>query len=70
MENIKKHLQENYDRFDKLYWETYNQWETKNKKLVLLDNEVSSLENEVEDYKKEMKYYENLLKELQENKPQ
>ena len=67
MEEIKKHLEYEFNRADNAWWQSLNALESKRKELEKLQNEVKFLEEDVKKYEDEKNYFNKLLTELNEN---
>ena len=67
MENVKKHLQENYDSASNQYFDCHSDLVDKKLKLTQLEREVASLESTLDRLDTERKYFETLLNEVNNN---
>jgi hypothetical protein len=67
MEEIKKHLEYEYNRADNAWWSSLSSRDSKKEELKKLQIEVSFLEEDVKKYEKEKEYFNKLLTELNEN---
>lgn len=64
MEKTKKYIQEQYDEYDNLYWDTMHKCKIKEDQLQILQNEVNSLKSDMNAFKNKRDHYEELLNEL------
>jgi len=67
MEEIKKHLEYEFNRADNAWWRSLSHLESKESELNKLQNEINFLKEDVVKYEKEKDYFNKLLTELNEN---
>ena len=67
MEEIKKHLEYEFNRADNAWWQSLSHLESKEDELKKLQIEVNFLKEDVEKYEKEKNYFNKLLTELNEH---
>jgi cell division protein FtsB len=67
MEEIKKHLEYEYNRADNAWWESLTRFDSKKEELKKLETEIKFLEEDVKKYEDEKNYFNKLLTELNEN---
>jgi hypothetical protein len=67
MEKNKLHIQSELERYDDLYWKSFDKLHEKQDKLMSLQNEVINLKTEVEEYNNKRIYFQELFDEIIEN---
>ncbi len=64
MNKTKKFIEDEFEKYETLYWSMYDRVLTKEKELTALQNEVNSLKREISGYDTERKHFQELLNEL------
>lgn len=64
MEEIKKHLEYEFNRADNAWWDSLNRLNSKNEEFKKLQDEIKFLEEDVKKYIDEKAYFQKLLDEL------
>jgi hypothetical protein len=66
MENVRKYIQDEFDRADSAYWDLYHKLQVEEKKLNQLQSEVQWIKIDMETRDNERKHFTKLLNELNE----
>lgn len=68
MDNVRKHLQENYDTAENAYWDFFEKLEAKKLELSQVEHDVKWLSTDMEHADIKRKHFQKLLNELNESK--